>query len=715
MSFDPSNPDQSTTSPTQATQNAQPAQQPVQPNVQQNPAQQQVQNPAPKPQQPQPNSAALNPNTNPVHRSLFDKIFTGLGGGPRYVTQMGPNGQPVTVTVPTSKGDITRSLLAGVIHGMISGYQAGNNTPAGPLGTRSAGIANGLAAGYQAGAANQQQFKNAPQAAMDADMARKATVMNNNVQELRNQLAIGQLHNADWASQEDYYQKTGDSFAPVLDNILKSQSDAGVQLIDPKNTQMNHDDSMKFLAQPGNSTQYTAVQDGWTTETHADGRLYHVPTFSMVKQGDVSVNRDAILALSPYDQGVKQILDKTNGDITLSTGQLLSIEKSAQAAHAGYEALHQWQTSLGVAPEDQLSQSKFNELYRTNPQLKRQVGTVLEKMANIGTQSTDHGLAQLISPENKTKVGDFLKLLNVPPDKIQDYVDDAHAALVKKNADAAADAKRKDADRPADPQRIMAAPGLIKSSSHYLNDAQLASYISKLHPGMSNDELDKVQKEASDENDRVLNQQTKAQELQQNAAAKADAAIAKGEKPVVGVDANGNQVLVPAGDVKKYGLTQVREVGQAENEKVTNARSLMTVFNNTDSDDLGLIQLANNLKDKLGPVASRFQDWLNKGGSVATFDAGTDPDMQRLFTKLGLSTTGLMQVHVGARGSAAMLEHFQDLANVKQLSPQAFIAAIDTENKYVRMKAMMPSGGKSNAVTPSQVPPMPAGFVPVKQ
>jgi len=121
------------------------------------------------------------------------------------------------------------------------------------------------------------------------------------------------------------------------------------------------------------------------------------------------------------------------------------------------------------------------------------------------------------------------------------------------------------------------------------------------------------------------------------------------------------------------------------------------------------------LKDKLGPVASRFQDWLNKGGSVATFDAGTDPDMQRLFTKLGLSTTGLMQVHVGARGSAAMLEHFQDLANVKQLSPQAFIAAIDTENKYVRMKAMMPSGGKSNAVTPSQVPPMPAGFVPVKQ
>jgi hypothetical protein len=177
--------------------------------------------------------------------------------------------------------------------------------------------------------------------------------------------------------------------------------------------------------------------------------------------------------------------------------------------------------------------------------------------------------------------------------------------------------------------------------------------------------------------------------------------IAKGEKPVIGVDQNNHQVLVPAGDANKYGLTQVREVGQAENEKVSNARGLMTVFSNDDPEDLGLIELAQKLagKSELGPVASRLQDWLNKGGSVATFDAAGDPDVQRLFTKLGLSTTGLMQVHVGARGSAALLEHFADLANAKQMSADAFIAALDTENKYIRMKAMLPPAGKPTTKT----------------
>jgi len=47
-------------------------------------------------------------------------------------------------------------------------------------------------------------------------------------------------------------------------------------------------------------------------------------------------------------------------------------------------------------------------------------------------------------------------------------------------------------------------------------------------------------------------------------------------------------------------------------------------------------------------------------------------------------------VHVGARGSAAMLEHFADLANAKQMSGDAFAAALDTENKYIKMKAMLP-------------------------
>jgi hypothetical protein len=313
------------------------------------------------------------------------------------------------------------------------------------------------------------------------------------------------------------------------------------------------------------------------------------------------------------------------------------------------------------------------------------------------------------------KAGELFKLIGKSPDEISDFVNDKQNEEKKAAADAVADAKKKDADKPADSARIQNAPALINSSTPYLTPAQRTNYVSKLHAGMSNAELDRVQKEASDENDKGFEHIMRKQALDQAAAQKSDAAIAKGQKPVVGVDASGNQVLVPAGDVKKYNLSQVREVGQAENEKVTNARSLLTVFNNNDPDDLGIMQLATKLdkEGKLGPAASRFQDWLNKSGSVPTslvgFDAG-DPDVQRLFTKLGLSTTGLMQVHVGARGSAQMLEHFEDLAKAKGMSPQAFKAAIDTENSYVKMKAMLPNTGKSQtqATAPVQAPPVTA-------
>ncbi len=277
--------------------------------------------------------------------------------------------------------------------------------------------------------------------------------------------------------------------------------------------------------------------------------------------------------------------------------------------------------------------------------------------------------------------------------------------LKDKRAQNAAEDKKNDAQKPADSARIQNAPKLIQTSTPYLTPAQRTNYVSQLHAGMSNDELDKVQKQAIDENDKAFTHSMEEQRLAQEKAAKGDAAIEKGAKPMIGIDANGSQVLVPASDVKKYGLSQVREVGQAENEKVTNARSLLTVFNNNDPDDLGIMQLAAKFdkEGKLGPAASRFQDWLNKSGSVVTnlagFDAG-DPDVQRLFTKLGLSTTGLMQVHVGARGSAQMLEHFEDLAKAKSMSPAAFQAAIATENSYVKMKAMLPNAGKQSQPAP---------------
>ena len=447
--------------------------------------------------------------------------------------------------------------------------------------------------------------------------------------------------------------------------------------------------------------------------------VYHDPTYSLVRVGPVQVNRAALTALAPYNSQIQNLLDKTTSDtVQLPSTMLLSFAKQAHAAQIGYEFVNQIQKGLGIEDDDQLAQSSFNDRYRSNPALRRQVDDLMTTLGNVATQSTPHALAQL---QALGKGGEILKLIGKSPDEISDFVNDKQNEEKKAAADAVADAKRKDADKPANPTRIQNAPALINSSTPYLTPAQRTNYISKLHPGMSNDELDKVQKEASDENGRGFTHVMEQQRFSQEKAAKGDAAIAKGQKPVVGVDANGNQVLVPSSDVAKYGLSQVREVGQAENEKVTNARSLLTVFNNNDPDDLGIMQLANKLdkEGKLGPAASRFQDWLNRSGSVITnlagFDAG-DPDVQRLFTKLGLSTTGLMQVHVGARGSAQLLEHFEDLAKAKSMSPQAFKAAIDTENSYVKMKAMLPNAGKAatqNVQTRAPAPKIvPSGAIP---
>lgn len=197
------------------------------------------------------------------------------------------------------------------------------------------------------------------------------------------------------------------------------------------------------------------------------------------------------------------------------------------------------------------------------------------------------------------------------------------------------------------------------------------------------------------------------------AAIKATERPEKPEKPEKPADMvigsiGGKPVAVPFDEASNYKWDaggRPTKAGAAESEKVNNARSLINVFDSGDPDDLGLLQLAAKLdqEGKLGPIMTRFQQWLNKGNSVANFNAG-DPDVQRLFTKMGLSTTGLMQVHVGARGSAQMLEHFEDLAKAKEMSSSAFRTALDTEARYVRMKAMLPSAQRTTSA-PNETKP----------
>jgi hypothetical protein len=171
----------------------------------------------------------------------------------------------------------------------------------------------------------------------------------------------------------------------------------------------------------------------------------------------------------------------------------------------------------------------------------------------------------------------------------------------------------------------------------------------------------------------------------------------------------GRQVAVSSADAGNItwdpGYSPVK-VGAAEGEKIQNARKLTTLFNNPDPEHPGTIQLADKLdrEGKLGPIASRYQDYINHTGSVVGFDSG-DLDFQRLMTNLGLQETALMQAHVGSRGGSYLMDHFHDLANAKAMSGPAFRAALDTESRYADTMAMNPypsiaapnSPGNSNA------------------
>ena len=62
-------------------------------------------------------------------------------------------------------------------------------------------------------------------------------------------------------------------------------------------------------------------------------------------------------------------------------------------------------------------------------------------------------------------------------------------------------------------------------------------------------------------------------------------------------------------------------------------------------------------KANLGPVMGRWNEFLT--GKVGT----NDPDLAQLRATIGLIQTGTMRAHVGARGSAGLLEKFEGLAD----------------------------------------------------
>lgn len=91
-----------------------------------------------------------------------------------------------------------------------------------------------------------------------------------------------------------------------------------------------------------------------------------------------------------------------------------------------------------------------------------------------------------------------------------------------------------------------------------------------------------------------------------------------------------------------------------------------------------------------GPLASRYHEFMTGTVGVA------DPAWTSYRTNVGLLTTLLMRMHVGARGGTQMMDHFKGLLNQGRQSPENMKAALQEIRTYANSV-----GGDHSAPAPA--------------
>lgn len=89
-------------------------------------------------------------------------------------------------------------------------------------------------------------------------------------------------------------------------------------------------------------------------------------------------------------------------------------------------------------------------------------------------------------------------------------------------------------------------------------------------------------------------------------------------------------------------------------------------------------KLVDAQKDQLGPAAGRWNEFMT--GKVGA----PNPEFTKLRTDVGLMTTLLMRMHVGARGGEYIMKHFQDLVDSGKQSPENLKAAMSEIRQYAQ-------------------------------
>lgn len=215
------------------------------------------------------------------------------------------------------------------------------------------------------------------------------------------------------------------------------------------------------------------------------------------------------------------------------------------------------------------------------------------------------------------------------------------------------------------------------------SDISHLTNIAKITDAREQSALDDAAQRKTDQQKQIIDQ--KATDQEKVNASKPQKAGKPDTNMYVGTDATGNQIAGTSDDLKTAGAQGVTKLDSDTGKKVVGARELISpdgLFN----------AVAQNVKTltangKIGTAASRWNDFM--AGKVGE----GDPDFQALRTNMGLLATKLMQVHVGARGSHEMLEHFQNLADYRIADASTLGSALKSEYRYVHGVAMLPKAG----------------------
>jgi hypothetical protein len=110
-------------------------------------------------------------------------------------------------------------------------------------------------------------------------------------------------------------------------------------------------------------------------------------------------------------------------------------------------------------------------------------------------------------------------------------------------------------------------------------------------------------------------------------------------------------------------------------------------------------QLVDQQKKALGPAASRWNEFM--AGNVGA----PNPEFTKLRTDVGLLTTKLMRMHVGARGGTDIMKHFQDLIDTSKQDPENLKAALGEIRDYANEVEAEGKGNQPNSGGNGGAPP----------